>query len=51
MSAVNVLLVEDDKSTRERLSSIIEEAEGVELSNAVATLGDAKASLGQRVVD
>ena len=51
MSAVNVLLVEDDKSTRERLSSIIEEAEGVQLSNAVATLGDAKASLEQSEVD
>ena len=51
MATVKVLLVEDDRPTRERLSGIISEADGVKLSGTAATLGDAKASLESQSVD
>lgn len=50
-SMTQVLLVEDNQPTRERLAGVIEKTAGLELQGAAATFGEAQSLLAQQTPD
>ncbi len=51
VSASRILLVEDDPTTREHLSRSLQEADGIQLVGAVASLAEARALLAEVSLD